>query len=123
VRRTIQLSVSLACLVIIGAGARYAYGREQLRRMDPHEVYQETNRDSFQSALPDVRVTWADLDGERYGTTRFYEDGSAAIEVDKGSVLSEGMLREVVEHETCHIAVGSGEAHGEKWQTCMRRFE
>ena len=123
----VQLAVSLACLGVIGAGARYAYGREQLRQMDPHTVYMQINRESFSSELPDVPVSWADVGDERYGVTHFYKDGSADIEIDRQTVLSESMLREVVRHEACHVAVrpeiGGEDAHGGKWQKCMGRFK
>jgi predicted SprT family Zn-dependent metalloprotease len=95
--------------------------------MDPHDIYADINRDSFHGALPDVPVTWADLDGERYGTTQFYMDGTAAIEIDRDTVLTERMLREVVAHEMCHVdtraEIGGEDAHGEKWRACMTRFE
>jgi hypothetical protein len=128
VRRRLQIAVSLSCLAVIGAGGRYAYGRETLRQTDPHSIYQQVNRESFQGALPDVPVTWAALGQEWYGTTYFYADGTAAIEIDKGNVLSDRLLRGVVQHEACHVAVGGSlgqgeDVHGATWQACMERFK
>jgi hypothetical protein len=124
---TAQLAVSLACLVIIGAGARYAWARETLRDTDPHEIYMQINRKSFDSALPDIPVAWAYAGEDRYGQKHFYADGSD-IEIDNQKVLSENFLREVVRHESCHVATRSDvevshqDVHGALFEECMKRF-
>jgi hypothetical protein len=50
-----------------------------------------------------VAIEWADL-VEKYGTTRFYEDGSVEIKIDRANVTSEGMLLKTVRNEACHVA-------------------
>lgn len=125
VKPSLQITVSLALVAFICCGAGYAVGREQLRRTDLHRFYQQVNRDSFNGELPDAQAEWADLD-DTYGQTQLYSDGSAEIHMDRASVTSERQLRETMQHEACHVFVGSvpeRDWHGEKWQACMKRFE
>jgi hypothetical protein len=46
----------LSSLGIIFGGMTYARGRELLRQTDPHRVYEQINRESFDGELPDVPV-------------------------------------------------------------------
>jgi predicted SprT family Zn-dependent metalloprotease len=128
VRRALQIAVSLICAGIIFFGARYALGRERLRQTDLQTVYQQINQESFNGELTDATVGWSSLP-DNYGTTVFYSDESAEIEIDRGSITSEEQLRLVLSHEMCHIATrdevaktGQG-AHGAAFQACMARFK
>jgi predicted SprT family Zn-dependent metalloprotease len=127
-RQRIQISISLACLAIICYRTGYATGRERLRQMDLHAVYQQVNRESFSGQLPDVLVKWSDLPDD-YGVTIFYPDGTAEIEIDRASVTSEKQLLETMRHEACHVQTHADvqetgqDWHGEAFQTCLLRFK
>jgi len=103
-------------------------GRERLRQSDPHRVYEQINRESFDGKLPDVSVVWGDLTGD-YGVTLFYIDGSVEIVVDRQSVTSEHQLQETIKHESCHVLSRrlveqtGQDAHGAAFQECMARFK
>lgn len=101
--------------------ARYAIAREAMRETNLQALYDSINRESFSGSLPDVQVTWGDLDSD--GRTTFEHD-SIRIEIDRGSVTSAKALREVLSHEACHVAVGADgiDGHGERFQECMTRF-
>jgi predicted SprT family Zn-dependent metalloprotease len=124
-RRASQIAASLACVAIILGGARYAYAREAVRHTDLGALYQDINQKSFDGKLPDVEVQWDDLTTEdAYGMT-FINDTAAAysIELDRRTVTNAGFLREVVQHETCHVFTGpAGRDHGAEWTACMERF-
>jgi predicted SprT family Zn-dependent metalloprotease len=127
-RQRLQISLSLACLAVIFWGAGYARGRERFRQTDLHAVYQQVNRDSFGSNLPDVSVKWAELPDD-YGVAIFYPDGTVEIEIDRESVTSEEQLLETMRHESCHVMTHAvveetrQDWHGEAFQACMKRFE
>ena len=127
-RGLIQVVVSVICLGIIFGGMTYARGRELLRQTDPHRVYKQINRESFDGELPDVPVVWGDLIGD-YGVTLFYPDGSVKIVIDRQSVTSEQQLRETLSHESCHILTRyqveqtGQDPHGAAFQACMLRFK
>jgi hypothetical protein len=127
VRRLIQTAVSVICLGIIG-GVTYARGHELLSQTDPHRVYKQINRESFDGELPDVPVEWGDLIGD-YGMTLFYPDGSVKIVIDRQSITSERQLRETLSHESCHVLTRyqvertGQDAHGTAFQACMLRFK
>jgi hypothetical protein len=93
VRRLIQIAGCLICLGIVLGGVTYARGRELLRQIGPHRVYEEINWESFNGELPDVSVVWGDLTGD-YGLTIFYPDNSVKIVIDRQSVTSGHQLRE-----------------------------
>ena len=126
--KTFQIAVSMACLALIGIGARYAYAREMLRNSDPHDVFVQVNRESFDGTLPDVPVRWAHIK-DAYAKTRTYENGTADIVISRELVTSESRLRETLQHESCHLltydeAASLGEDdHGRLWQACMDRFK
>jgi hypothetical protein len=127
-RQRFKISLSLACLAVIFWGAGYARGRERLRQTDLHAVYQQVNRDSFGSNLPDVSVKWAELPDD-YGVAIFYPNGTVEIEIDRASVTSEEQLLETMRHESCHVMTHAvveetrQDWHGEAFQGCMKRFE
>ena len=127
-RRLIQIAVSVICLGIIFGAMTSARGREFLRQTDPHQVYKQINRESFDGELPDVPVVWGDLIGD-YGVTLFYPDGSVKIVIDRQSVTSEHQLRETLSHESCHVLTHNQveqtrqDAHGSAFQACMLRFK
>lgn len=105
----------------------YARGPEPFRQTDPHRVYEQINRESFDGQLPDVPVVWGDLTGD-YGLTLFYPDSSVKIVIDRKSVTSEHQLRETLFHESCHVLTRylveqtGQDAHGPAFQACMQRF-
>lgn len=105
----------------------YARGPETVRQTDPHRVYEQINRESFDGQLPDVPVVWGDLTGD-YGLTLFYPDRSVKIVIDRKSVTSEHQLRETLFHESCHVLTRylveqtGQDAHGPAFQACMQRF-
>ena len=111
-------------VAIIGGGASYAVGRERVRGTDLQALYDQINRDSFRGALPPVSVKWGYLD-DAYGRTYYDEE---EIVIDRASVTSEGMLRETMRHEACHVAtrqavIDGEDDHGAAWQACMERFK
>ena len=119
--------VSGCCLAVICSGVGYAYGRERLRRADLHEWYQQINWEKFDGKLRDVSVEWSDLtNDEAYGMTRFYQDGTASIQIDRRTVTTEHQAREVLQHEACHVWVRDDgvrvEKHGLAFGECMKRF-
>jgi hypothetical protein len=128
VRRLIQIAVCLICLGIVFGGVTYAREREPLRQIDPHRVYEEIDRESFNGELPDVSVVWGDLTGD-YGLTIFYPDNSVKIVIDRQSVTSEHQLRETLSHESCHVLTRhlveqtAEDAHGPAFQVCMVGFK
>jgi SprT-like family protein len=109
-------------------GCGLCRGRERLRQTDLHAVYQQVNRDSFGSNLPDVSVKWAELPDD-YGVAVFYPDGTVEIEIDRESVTSEEQLLETMRHESCHVMTHAvveetrQDWHGDAFQTCMLRFK
>ena len=118
--------VGVPCSHLLGCGL--CAGRERLRQTDLHAVYQQVNRDSFGSNLPDVSVNWAELPDD-YGVAIFYPDGTMEIEIDRASVTSEEQLLETIRHESCHVMTHvvveetRQDWHGEAFQGCMKRFE
>jgi predicted SprT family Zn-dependent metalloprotease len=121
----VQFFVVLGCLVVI-CFAGCVLGKE-LSLSDPHDVYLQINRQSFNGGLPDVPVKWSTLK-DAYGVTEF-DDGSVKISVDRVSVTSEAQLLQVIQHEACHVQTHriveqTGEdSHGGAFQNCMKRFE
>jgi predicted SprT family Zn-dependent metalloprotease len=126
VSKRLQIVVSIACLAVIGLGARYVYARETLRDQDLTPLYRTTGRVLFGDDMPAAQVQWAYL-GKDYGTEQTFNDGSIEILIDRELVTSEEQLRAVIEHEICHAYVdqqgGEPEEHGAMFQTCMRVFE
>jgi predicted SprT family Zn-dependent metalloprotease len=126
-RRAIQITVSLGCLGAIFFSARYAVGRERVRKTDLLGLYQQINLDSFGGALPDVAIEWGNLK-DTYGETQF-SDSPTVIEIDRASVTSEEQLEKKMQHEACHVYTRlvveetGQDAHGEAFQSCMKRFE
>jgi hypothetical protein len=126
-RRAIQITVSMACLGVIFFSARYALGRERVRKTDLLGLYRQINLESFEGALPDVVVEWGSLK-DAYGETQF-TDGPRVIEIDSASVTSEEQLVKTMQHEACHVYTRTvveetgQDVHGEAFQSCMARFE
>jgi predicted SprT family Zn-dependent metalloprotease len=95
----------------------------------PHRLgraIQQINRESFDGKLPDVEVYWDDLtEKDAYGITLFDDTTPYWIKLDRRTVTSASFLREVVQHEMCHVYPGpAGDDHGAEWQTCMMsRFQ
>jgi predicted SprT family Zn-dependent metalloprotease len=126
--RRLDITVGLLSVATVFYGTGYALGQERLRQTDLLAVYQQVNRDSFGSNLPDVSVKWADLPND-YGVAIFYPDGTTEIEIDRGSVTSEEQLLETMRHESCHVMTHAvveetrQDWHGEAFQGCMKRFK
>ncbi|HJZ65069.1 MAG TPA: SprT-like domain-containing protein [Candidatus Acidoferrum sp.] len=109
--------------MIVG-GAVYAYNRERLADTDLNPVFQEINRNYFDGALSGARVEWGHLDQE-YGETRRFDDGKILILVDHNENTSLNDIRRTLQHESCHVFVGSREQeeHGPMFQACMKRYK
>ncbi len=126
--RRLDITVGLLSVATVFYGTGYALGQERLRQTDLLAVYQQVNRDSFGSNLPDVSVKWSDLPND-YGVAIFYPDGTTEIEIDRGSVTSEEQLLETMRHESCHVMTHAvveetrQDWHGEAFQGCMKRFK
>jgi 2',3'-cyclic-nucleotide 2'-phosphodiesterase (5'-nucleotidase family) len=125
VRRFFQITVSALAVAIILLGARYAYSLEAVKTVNLYERYQQINRESFDTKLPYVSVSWADLSAQNAdGITSFDDnDHPVSIEMDGQRITSERDLRAVLRHAACHVAVGAKVAHGSAWQRCMDRFQ
>jgi predicted SprT family Zn-dependent metalloprotease len=124
-----QILVSLVCLAVIASGAEYSIARERLRKADLHAWYQEINGRFFGGSLQDAEVCWGDLTkDDAEGMTYLFDDGTVRIEVDRRWVTSESKVREVLDHEACHVATEAAvqeqksDPHGATFQNCMRRF-
>ena len=113
-------------LAVIGLGARYVFARETLRDQDLMPLYQQTGQVLFGYDTPEARVEWSNL-GKDYGTEQTFNDDSIEILIDRDLATSQKQLREVMQHEVCHVYVDrrGGEAveHGQLWRDCMKRFE
>jgi predicted SprT family Zn-dependent metalloprotease len=134
VRRLVLFVVSLACLGTLLGRSGYAHSRgvlhETLVPADLHRIYLEVNRASFSGKLPDVPVTWGDLTkDDAYGITHFEKEVPYAIEIDRQSVHSESFARDVIRHESCHIATIREakrlreDQHGATFSSCMARVQ
>ncbi len=123
-RRFLQIMVFAVAAVIILLGARYAYSRESVHKVNLYERYQQINRESFGAKLPYVSVRWTDLSSQNAdGITSFDDDDRpVSIELDRQRITSKRDLRAVLRHEACHVSVGDKVAHGPAWQQCMDRF-
>jgi predicted SprT family Zn-dependent metalloprotease len=80
--------------------------------------------------LQDAEVCWGDLTkDEATGMTYFFDDGAVRIEVDRRWVTSESKVREVLDHEACHVATEAAvkeqksDPHGAIFQKCMQRLK
>lgn len=121
------------------ARARAAERREQelaaenLHHTDLRPLYEEINLASFDGMLPvDVPVSWANLSSNRYcgncGGMTDWDSGSPAIRLNTATVKTEKGMRELLQHEMCHVAVNDEairigqDAHGPLFQECMKRF-
>ncbi|HET9802924.1 MAG TPA: SprT-like domain-containing protein [Candidatus Acidoferrum sp.] len=133
-RRLVLLVVSLACLGTLLGRSGYANSHgvlhETLAPADLHRIYLEVNHTSFAGKLPDVPVTWGDLSkDDAYGITHFDKDVPYAIEIDRQSVHTESFARDVIRHETCHIATIHEakrlheDQHGATFFSCMARLQ
>jgi hypothetical protein len=121
----IQVLVSVACIAVIGFGARFAIGQERFRRDDfLKQEYQDINRQYYGGALPDIPVTWEELPSDRAAETGASDDGPLYIKVDRAKVSGIEDVREDLRHESCHVFTNSeaatGSMHGPEWRECMR---
>ena len=89
-------------------------------------MYLQTGQVAFGDDTPEARVQWSNL-GKDYATEQTFNDDSIEILIDRDLVTSEKQLRQVMEHEVCHVYVDrqGGEAveHGALFQSCMSRFK
>lgn len=122
-----RVLVSLLSLAVICFGVCYAVGRERLRSpAHLHSVYQETNRKFFDGKLPDVVLKVEDLsDKNAEGVTYKETEDRFVIVLDPKWNTSEGEALDTMSHESCHVATWDEEpdAHGPRFQECMKRFE
>ena len=125
-KRRLQIAVSVVFLAVIGLGARYVFARESLRDQDLMPLYQQTGQVLFGDETPEARVAWSNL-GKEYGTEQTFNDDSIEILIDRDLVTSKKQLREVMQHEVCHVYVdrlgGESVEHGRLWHDCMKRFD
>lgn len=129
-RRLALFLVSLACLGTILGSSGYAHSQELLAAGDLHRLYLEVNRASFAGALPDVPVRFGDLTkDDAYGVTHFDNNVPTAMEIDRQSVRTESFARDVIRHESCHIATIREakrlheDQHGASFAACMARVQ
>lgn len=80
--RRIDITIGLLAVATVFYGAECAIGRERLRSTDPHSLYEQINRESFNGELPDASVKWSDL-ADDYGAMTLYSNDSAEIEIDR----------------------------------------
>jgi hypothetical protein len=121
-----RILVSMLSLAVICFGVRYAVGRERLRDPDHiHALYQETNSEFFDGQLPDVVVKVEDLsEAKAEGETYKENEDLFVIVLDPKWNTSEDEARHTMRHESCHVATWGEEpdAHGPRFQECMKRF-
>lgn len=129
-RRLALFLVSLGCFGVVLGDAGHAASREQVQQLDLHHLYQDVNRESFESKLPDVPVHWGDLSkDDAYGITHFDKGVPYLMEVDRRSVLSESFALDVIRHESCHIATNreahrlKEDPHGATFAACMAKIQ
>jgi len=139
--------VSLACLGTLLGRVGYAHSHEAFHRSsngasrempggemlgpgDLHRIYLEVNRASFSSKLPDVPVSWGDLTkDDAYGITHFDNNVPTSMEVDRQTVHTESFARDVIRHESCHIATIREakrlheDQHGSTFAACMATIQ
>lgn len=108
-------------------GVRFSIVQEGRRKPEYLQaMYQELNRRSFDSSLPNARVEWADLtDSDCLGETYQESDDLFVILVDRNTNFMDGELLDTVQHETCHVATWGKEqeVHGPIFQACMARIK
>ena len=128
-RLRINIGVSILALMAIVWSVRFAVAQEHRRTPQYlHGMYQELNKQFFDSALPTTRFEWADLtDVPAMGRTFKESDDSFVIQIDRSTNFSfwtDDEFRDTMEHEICHIATWQKEqdAHGPVWQACMARI-
>jgi predicted SprT family Zn-dependent metalloprotease len=125
-KRRLKIAVSAVFVAVIGLGARYVFARETLGDQDLMPLYQQTGQVLFGYDTPLARVEWSNL-GKEYGNEQTFNDDSIEILIDRDLVTSEKQLREVMQHEVCHVYVdrrgGEVVEHGPMFQTCISRFE
>ena len=117
--------VSIAAVLVILFGTRYAYSRDAIHSVDLYQQYQKINRESFDAKLPYVTVSWDDLSTQDADGITAFDDNNrpVSIELNRQRIRSERDLRAVLRHETCHVSVGGKVGHGWAWQHCMDRFQ
>ncbi len=132
-RRLVLFAISLACLGTVLGRAGYANSHDAATgtaQPNLHRLYLEINRASFAGKLPDVPVTWGDLTkDDAYGITHFEKDVPYGMEIDRQSVHTESFARDVIRHESCHIATIREakrlreDQHGASFTACMARIQ
>ena len=132
-RRVLLFVVSLACLGTVLGRSGYAHSHiadASVGQPDLHRLYVEINGASFAGKLPDVPVRWGDLTkDDAYGVTHFDKDVPYAMEIDRQSVHTESFARDVIRHESCHIATIREakrlreDQHGASFVACMARVQ
>ena len=115
--------------MILG-GAGYADSRSEIRQADLQRFYQQVNQESFAGKLPEVTVSWGDLNkDDAYGITHFKKEVAYSMEIDRKSVKTESFALDVIRHESCHIATIhevkrlKEDAHGAAFAACMERIQ
>lgn len=110
-----------------------ALAAEALHHTDLRPLYDEINLAHFDGMLPvNVPVSWANLSSNRYcggcGGMTDWDSGRPAIRINTATVKTEQGMRELLQHEMCHVAVNDEairngqDPHGPLFQECMKRF-
>lgn len=120
--------IPLLSVATIFFGVRYAIGREQLRSPGHlHALYQKTNREFFDSKLPDVALEVEDLSNDNAEGETYMMNDRFVVVLDPKWNTSESEALDTMRHESCHVATWDvtdpKDPHGPPFQECMKRFE
>ncbi len=123
--KRIFLAVSIAAMA---GSVALANGRNSSATEPLQPVFEQINQSYFGGQLKNVEVEWADLKTEKArGVTRFYDQGSVVVEIDRASNKNSRDVQVALGHEACHVATHAqiaqfSDVHGPVFQDCMRRF-
>jgi SprT-like family len=127
--RTLRLFL-LLCISAIPCCAASDHNFESHQDIALQSIFDEINQGYFAGNLQKVEVRWANLKTEEArGVTRFYDEGSFLIEIDRKFNPSFHKASITLYHEACHVATHAetqqqdpSNVHGAAFQDCMRRF-
>ena len=127
--RLTRWMVLLLCAWAIPCCAQPKHKFDPYRDRTVQFMFEQVNNDYFEGQLSNVRVQWGNLAVEKArGLTRFYDNGSFLIEIDRRLNSSPDAAAFTLNHEACHVATHAAIApelaneHGQIFQNCMARF-
>src|ERR1700674_4474950 len=92
-------------VAVIACSASHAHERESFHNQELQPIFQQINQYYFAGELKNVEVRWANLKSEdARGITRFYDNGSFLIEIDRARNTTRRYARMVLRHEACHVS-------------------